>query len=412
MRPTVKAREQSAPPVAARIQVRCKSSVGFEETIVVPLSGLTTVSELLQRISSRTRKTPPEDVQVIELDGSEGVGGRLFEEDLLQDVLKDGDKIWTHPGDSVAPTEGIGGLSDSFENEADNLGEAEAVDSTNDIEVEEAEDAFAVEDDDQDSECPTPPPVVPDFSKTKAKAAAVSWPKAQIREEPKEPFRPRPSGRTPQQPRTPPWRPLLKPVERSRSPPRKPANVDPARTASSSSTSGPKESLAPKEWPPLLQAVYNNDLRKVKELLRGGAHINCCASGQKTPIYYAIRFELLEITKCLLEHPDIDLNMQMKSSKGSWTTPLDIVRAAGPSCAVYSVFQAAGYLGDQPTGFKQTKLAPREPSYPPPQRPLNAGATPAPSKSAEPPEKKTGTAVQYSALYARRRANYGKNGSD
>jgi hypothetical protein len=351
----------------------------------------------------------------------------LFEEDMLQDVLKDGDKIWTHPEDSVAPSKGTEWLSDAFENEAENSGEAEAIDSSNDIGVEESEDVFPVEDDDQahpvgddeDSECPTPPPVVPDFSKTKPKAAAVPWPKAYAREEPKEPIRPRPSaGRVPQQPRIPPWRPQAKPAERSRSPPRKPAFADPTPTASSSSSNVRKESLAPKEWPPLLQAVYNNDLQQVQELLEGGADVNCSASGQKTPIYYAIRFEFPHIAECLLQHPDIDLDMQMKSGKGSWITPLDAVKDAGPSSAVYSVFQAAGLLNDQPTGFKQAKMAPREPNYPPPQRPLNAGKTPvrlnvrppsAPIKSDEPPQKKTGTAVQYGALYARRRASYGKN---
>ena len=91
------------------------------------------------------------------------------------------------------------------------------------------------------------------------------------------------------------------------------------------------------KWPPLLRAAYDGDTRAVQELRDYGADVNCtmAGAGQKTPFYCVVRFELPEVVRILLSHPEIDVHLKMKSGRGSsWTTPLE---AAKEAAAIYTI---------------------------------------------------------------------------
>ena len=80
----------------AHVQVCCRSRDGLsEETLVVPLtmafSSKWTVGDLLRCVQDRVQEVPVADVAELELEGSGG--GRLFREDPLDAVLKDGDAL-------------------------------------------------------------------------------------------------------------------------------------------------------------------------------------------------------------------------------------------------------------------------------------------------------------------------------
>lgn len=95
-------------------------------------------------------------------------------------------------------------------------------------------------------------------------------------------------------------------------------------------------------WPPLLRAAYDGDLATVQAELRRGADVNVTmvGAGQKTPLYYATRFEYPSIVRLLLSQPGVDVNRQMRPSKGgSWTSPLIAAKEWGPSSAMYKVFE-------------------------------------------------------------------------
>lgn len=101
------------------------------------------------------------------------------------------------------------------------------------------------------------------------------------------------------------------------------------------------------KWPPLLKAVYDGDLPRVRELLHAGEDVNCTmpGAGQKTPIYYAVRFEHTEIARLLLTIPGIDVHRQMRSGRGgSWTTPIEAAKEGGTTSGIYQVFVDEGLV--------------------------------------------------------------------
>ena len=80
------------------VQVTCTSQDGAKEEVhVVPLamafSNNWTVGDLLKNVRQRIKRVPVTDVVALQLQGNDGIGGRLYEEDLLETVLKDGDAL-------------------------------------------------------------------------------------------------------------------------------------------------------------------------------------------------------------------------------------------------------------------------------------------------------------------------------
>merc|ERR1719210_2631370 len=84
----------------SRVRVRCVAasglSVGMEEVLIIPVGRQAyalrwTVADLLQAIRKRVRRVPAVDIQELELDIR--AGGRMHENDLLEEVLQDGDAL-------------------------------------------------------------------------------------------------------------------------------------------------------------------------------------------------------------------------------------------------------------------------------------------------------------------------------
>ena len=84
-------------PLPRRYQVKCKSRDGrHEEVLVIPEAvasnlKLKTVSDLVECVRNRVRCVPFEDIVDLELDG----GSRLHKEDLLAQVVREGDRLCT-----------------------------------------------------------------------------------------------------------------------------------------------------------------------------------------------------------------------------------------------------------------------------------------------------------------------------
>merc|ERR1712087_554638 len=112
------------------------------------------------------------------------------------------------------------------------------------------------------------------------------------------------------------------------------------------------------KWPPLLKAAQDGDVATVQDLLSRGADVNCTmpGGGQKTPIYYAIRFEHVEIARLLMDHPDIDVHQTMKGGK-SWTTPVEAAKEGGPASPIYRMFQERGLLPSPAGGLPPPKAS-------------------------------------------------------
>merc|ERR1712151_440095 len=99
------------------------------------------------------------------------------------------------------------------------------------------------------------------------------------------------------------------------------------------------------KWPPLMKAAHDGNTALVMDLLSQRADVNCTMAGAqgKTPIYYAIRFEHVEIARLLVEHPDIDLEQPMKTKK-NWVTPVEAAKEGGPTSPIYRIFAERGLL--------------------------------------------------------------------
>ena len=84
-------------PLPRRYQVKCKSRDGrLEEKLMIPEAvasnlKLKTVSDLVECVRNRVRCVPFEDIVDLELDG----GSRLHKEDLLAQVVREGDRLCT-----------------------------------------------------------------------------------------------------------------------------------------------------------------------------------------------------------------------------------------------------------------------------------------------------------------------------
>ena len=84
-------------PLPRRYQVKCKSRDGrLEEVLMIPEAvasnlKLKTVSDLVECVRNRVRCVPFEDIVDLELDG----GSRLHKEDLLAQVVREGDRLCT-----------------------------------------------------------------------------------------------------------------------------------------------------------------------------------------------------------------------------------------------------------------------------------------------------------------------------
>lgn len=64
----------------------------------------------------------------------------------------------------------------------------------------------------------------------------------------------------------------------------------------------------------IFQAIVNNDINRVKELLNSGVDVNATNRIQATPLMDAIYYGKYKIAKLLLQHPDIDVNKKEGSS--------------------------------------------------------------------------------------------------
>lgn len=381
----------------SRVRVRCVSRTGDdEETLLVPVAGASswTVASLLQRVRERVRHVPKEDLQELELDGS---GGRLHLDDHLEEVLKDGDLLVctvsrTSRPVRLVPAAGSGGHAYGDARAGGygrlHLWPAPRPQGNNgnaDLEAGYARvfgseagpghDDGGDEDEEESDESPTPPApgmygvavgsrpsprstyglargpgyVIPGIWRTRQQQAlggAVA-------------------GATTPAPPAPPAPPASPTVPaalgrgRSRSPMARRTHCEmaPPTTTWSAIEKDGRES----KWPPLLRAVYDGDLETAEELLRQGADVNCTmpGAGQKTPIYYAVRFEVPELVRLLLNHPDVDVHREMRLGRGgSWTTPLEAAREAGPTSGVYQAFVEHGLLEGKAVEAAPPRAAP------------------------------------------------------
>ncbi|CAE8664308.1 unnamed protein product, partial [Polarella glacialis] len=406
-----------APARIARIQVRCVSRAGFEESLVVPLQSLQTVGDLLQLVRQRVRRVPAADVAELELDGP--AGGRLYEEDELHSLLNVGDTIrscpsegfespaapefpapptrttrhlagqrvghrpaWHRPGRSQehASENYVQQAAEEFDEDGQDLAMKIAIVS---LREEASEDGSA-----------TPPPpgscgvdregtfssIIErgerEFLGSESAGGATSSTRRSIQ-----------AWQMPEREdvygsRAPPPLPAEDPRAHRRGAPLSDAyclNDDDLAAMNAARSRSPRRSVTANnaswteedsKWPALLKAVYDGDMRRAQELLRRGADVNCVGSGQRTPIYYAIRFETVDIARMLLRHPDIDLTLEMKAGKG-WCTPLEAVKQTGAGTAIYKVFQEEGMLTPDGEPVRRPRNRhwhkPPEPLEPPPE---------------------------------------------
>jgi len=363
----------------SRVRVRCVSRSGAEEeTLVVPVPTAPgwTVGNLLERVRQRARNVPAEDLEELELDAAQG--GRFFPEDQLEDVLQDGDLLLctcAQPTRSklmgLAPREpGSWWVREQAPEAAGpEMGPAAWAQASRNAELEAGyaqvfgEEGAGEDECGESDESPTPP--APGSFPGKGGPGGGSRPSSraayayQAKGAGSRPLAR--AGAAPGTRRRMPILPASHPgaSARSRTPTRRPRvrlvpplthlrsadGVDSRDPEAAASAAVPEGREA--KWPPLLRAVYEGDLQATEELLRRGADVNCTMSGagQKTPIYYAIRFEVPHMVRLLLEHPDLDVHREMRSGRGgSWTTPLQAAREAGPSSGVYQAFAEAGLL--------------------------------------------------------------------
>jgi len=431
----------------ATVQVRCIASAGHEEeTLVLPLglafSSRWTVADLLQCVRKHVKRVPKEDIQELELDGP--AGGRLDEDVLLGEVLKDGDTLRSRslradapllqegsPVPQLSPQLATG--SGNHENSDAHYARVSGATEAPGLAEESSEELS-----DESSRPPVPaPPLSPqprtgrgnhrqsetdharDFGATKAPGLKEEPVEESSDESPTSPMPPPPPPPQPATGRgdtdeleahharifggtdvpgsgeesaaefsdessTPPlpphyngrpptteappleapsasrgmWRRGFKDqsmataagrtrLSRSRSPAsRTRCRLMPATHATHDDTA-PKTGGREEKWPPLLRAVHDGDLQGAKRLLQDGADINCTMSrtGQKTPLYYAVRFVMPDFVRLFLSHPDVDVHREMKSGRGSnRTTPLKAAVEDGPRTSIYKAFVEAGFL--------------------------------------------------------------------
>mmetsp|Transcript_34127 Transcript_34127/g.106182 ORF Transcript_34127/g.106182 Transcript_34127/m.106182 type:complete len:385 (-) Transcript_34127:16-1170(-) len=327
------ARSWSGLPV--RVQVRCVASAGDgEEVIVVPLvlayTSNWTVADLLQLVRERVQRVPAEDVEELELDCSGG--GRLHEEDTLEAVLRDGDVLRSSAGvrrssrmplaSITVPEAAAGSRSDAWARRSRLSVSPAAPASYAELEAGYARvfgAGLGSEQAEESDESPTPPAPGVHCTRSGQSAGAGCASCTSSHAHTSTSWRRQASSSS---------------GLRSRSPP--------LRTRCTLAPGGQDG-----KWPPLLRAVYDGDEQMVKDLLRGGADVNCTmtGAGQKTPIYYAIRFDNAGLVQLLLRQPGVDVHRKMRSGRaGSWTTPLEAAREAGPGTGVHRAFVAHGLL--------------------------------------------------------------------
>mmetsp|Transcript_73005 Transcript_73005/g.144702 ORF Transcript_73005/g.144702 Transcript_73005/m.144702 type:complete len:391 (-) Transcript_73005:122-1294(-) len=284
-------------PKLQRLQVRCIAAGGEEEVLIVPVGTSSwTIADLLTGIKDRVQYVPLDDLQELQLDDANG--GRFHPSDLLTAVVKDSDLLRCAPAVRHRSTQP--GVVSSSNGRVDNHHNSQAINNNDEL---RAGYTRVFGNDGETKEEDT------DGSSTPPAQGNHLWEATRD--------------------------------ERSRSPIR---TVPPVST----SLGGPAAVEGREgKWPPLLRAAYEGDVETARTLLRERADINCTmpGAGQKTPIYYAIRFENPELVRLLLEHPDIDVNRQMRLGRsGSWTTPLEAAREAGVGSGVHQAFVDCGLL--------------------------------------------------------------------
>lgn len=106
-----------------------------------------------------------------------------------------------------------------------------------------------------------------------------------------------------------------------------------------------------KPWPILLVAAYTGDAENVRELLARdldgteALDVNCSAVGGKgkTPLYYAMCFDYVEIVEMLLDHPGINVSFPFKVGK-RMASAMEVAYERGAESPIYSVFASRGLL--------------------------------------------------------------------
>ena len=295
------------------VQVTCTSQDGAKEEVhVVPLAMAFidnwTVGDLLQDLQLRIKH----EVVNLQLQCNDGIGGCLYEEDLLETVLQDGDELicsLTDEGEHGAAQTPVGvGSGRSVRRVREGKrGQRRQVFGDS---VKVKEEVYV------ESESPTP-------------AARVGHPRP-------------PPG--------PPQRTHIRERRhRSRTPPTKGLDCYRQHGHQPDSDVAGVRSWPPhigcwrhhtRSWPPFMEAVYQEDVEATKLLLLAKANVNCTWNGgkQKTAIYYAIQFGNAELVSLLLQH-GTDVHRQMRSPK-KWVTPLELARTASP--LVYQAFHDHG----------------------------------------------------------------------
>jgi len=275
-----------------RLQIRCVAATGEEEVLIVPVSTSSwTIADLLTGIRDRVQYVPVDDLQELQVDDANR--GRFHPSDALTTVVKDSDLLRCAPAplrrpklpssDVAAsrPPDGqlqSGGAASSSNGHVANRHNSQASNRNDELQADYTR-------------------VFGNDGKTKEEdtdgSSTLPAQGNHFREASDD--------------------------QRSRSP---------IRTVSTVSTfPGGLSAVEGREgkWPPLLRAAYEGDVPTARTLLHEGVNINCTmpVAGQKTPIYYAILFENPELVLLLLQHPEIDVNRQMRLGRsGSWTTPL------------------------------------------------------------------------------------------
>lgn len=342
--PPASAPAAAAPGAATRAEVRCVARSGESEAVLVPLTAGMLVQDLLQKVRSRVRRVPPADIAELVLDSD--TGGRLFEEDPVDMVLVEGDRLITSPGVDVVPAQRAqppmpaprapeNGIPRNVSGASATYGKT-PYQMMHEMAEESDEEAIPTGlSGDESDESPTPPapggaaarhllppPPPPPAAATVGRIrTSNTLPRGSVGGEPLDRSR----------------SPGLTPIERARQLVLGPPVAKSVSLGSLEAQDGKR--------PPLMKAVYDGDLETVEDLLRRGADVNCTVSGggAKTPIYYAIRFEHTEIARLLVNHPDVDLHTPMKSGK-NWVTPVEAAKEGGPTSGVYRIFVEKGLL--------------------------------------------------------------------
>ena len=66
----------------------------------------------------------------------------------------------------------------------------------------------------------------------------------------------------------------------------------------------------------IFEAINNNDIEKVKELLNSGVDVNLRDINKQTPLHTSCSNNRIKIAKLLLAHPNIDVNIKRE---GGWS---------------------------------------------------------------------------------------------